>query len=72
MIDHNIQVAGWARTLRLQGKGLCFIELNDGSGPGHLQVVLDSAMPNFAEVTKMTAGASFKMVGKLIRSPAKG
>ena len=29
-------------------------------------------MPNFAEIVKATTGASFKMIGKLIRSPAKG
>jgi len=72
MLDYNIQVAGWARTLRKGGKDFCFIELNDGSGPVSLQVVVDSTMPNFAEIVKATTGASFKMVGKLIRSPAKG
>lgn len=30
-LDHLIQVAGWARTTRLGGENLFFIELNDGS-----------------------------------------
>jgi len=72
MLDHNIQVAGWARTLRMGGKDFAFIELNDGSSPVGLQCVVDSTMPNFAAISKATTGASFKMVGKLIRSPAKG
>jgi len=72
MLDHNIQVAGWARTLRMGGKDFCFIELNDGSCQSSLQVVVDSSMPNFAQVSKQATGASFKAVGKLIRSPAKG
>lgn len=54
------------------GKDFCFIELNDGSCQTSLQVVVDSTMPNFAEVSHQATGASFKAVGKLIRSPAKG
>jgi len=30
-VDHVIQVCGWARTTREQGKHFFFIELNDGS-----------------------------------------
>lgn len=29
-------------------------------------------MPNFDEIAKQTVGASFKVKGKLIKSPAKG
>jgi len=36
MLDHIIQVAGWARTTRMGGKDFAFIELFDGSGPGSL------------------------------------
>jgi asparaginyl-tRNA synthetase len=72
MIDHVIQVAGWARTTRMGGKDFAFIELTDGSGSNTLQVVVDSSMPNFDKVSKTTVGASFKVKGKLIRSPAKG
>ena len=31
MIDHIVQVAGWARTTRMGGKDFAFIELTDGS-----------------------------------------
>lgn len=72
MLDHVIQVAGWARTTRMGGKDFAFIELTDGSGAGTLQVVVDSTMPNFAQIAKATVGTSFKIKGKLIRSPAKG
>lgn len=72
MLDHVITVAGWARTTRMGGKDFAFIELTDGSGSSTLQVVVDSSMPNFDKVSKTTTGASFKMKGKLIRSPAKG
>lgn len=72
MLDHIIEVAGWARTMRMGGKDFAFIELTDGSGAATLQCVIDSTMPNFAQVAKMSTGASFKIKGKLIKSPAKG
>jgi len=72
MLDHIIEVAGWARTMRMGGKDFAFIELTDGSGSSTLQCVVDSTMPNFAQVAKQATGASFKIKGKLIRSPAKG
>lgn len=71
-VDHIIQVAGWARTTRMGGKDFAFIELNDGSGSTCLQVVVDSSMPNFDEIAASKVGASFKIKGKLIKSPAKG
>jgi asparaginyl-tRNA synthetase len=54
------------------GKDFAFIELTDGSGAGTLQVVVDSSIPNFAQIAKATVGTSFKIKGKLIKSPAKG
>lgn len=56
----------------MSGNHFCFVELTDGSGSSTLQCVVDATMPNFAEVIKCTTGASFKIKGKLIRSPAKG
>lgn len=72
MLDHIIQVGGWARTTRMGGKDFCFIELTDGSGSGTLQCVVDSGMPDFDQISKANVGTSFKIMGKLIRSPAKG
>jgi len=71
-IDHIIQVAGWARTTRLGGKDFAFIELTDGSGASSLQVVIDSTMPDFENIAAQRVGASFKIKGKLIKSPAAG
>jgi len=64
-------VAGWARTLRA-GKGITFIELNDGSAMDSLQIVVNEKLPNFQEISKNTAGASFRIQGRFIKSPAKG
>ena len=39
-IDHLITVAGWARSTRLGGENLFFIELNDGSCQKSIQIVV--------------------------------
>jgi asparaginyl-tRNA synthetase len=66
-------VAGWARTLRnAGGNTIIFIELNDGSAMDSLQVVVNQGLPNFEEVSKNTAGASFRIKGRFIKSPAQG
>lgn len=72
-------VAGWSRTLREAGGGkLIFIELNDGSSGTSLQVVVEKgatpeeSIPNFEEIAKAGLGASFRIRGKLVKSPAKG
>jgi hypothetical protein len=76
-MDHIIQCCGWARSVRAGGKsesgvGIFFIELYDGSTPKVLQCVVDSTMPNFEEVSACKPGSSFKIMGKLIKSPMPG
>ncbi|OGN57049.1 MAG: asparagine--tRNA ligase [Chlamydiae bacterium RIFCSPHIGHO2_02_FULL_45_9] len=67
----NVTVFGWVRTLRDQ-KSFAFIEINDGSTFGNLQIVLDSQCPNFVYLIKeLTTGASVRVIGKLIKSPGK-
>lgn len=74
-IDQTITVAGWARTTRNANKGqLLFVELNDGSCGACLQCVLDSETTAGFEESKASGGtgASFQLVGKVIKSPAAG
>lgn len=71
-LDHLITVAGWARSSRLGGDSLFFIELNDGSCQSSIQVVVQGDIPNFAELSVAKVGSSFKATGKLIRSPKEG
>jgi aspartyl/asparaginyl-tRNA synthetase len=71
-LDHLISVAGWARSTRLGGDSLFFIELNDGSSPNSLQIVVTSDIPAFAEFSVAKVGSSFSATGKLIRSPKQG
>jgi len=67
----SLEVAGWVRTRR-DSKGFSFIELNDGSCLGNLQIIADAGIPGYEEIQKMTTGASISISGKLIPSPAKG
>mmetsp|Transcript_4146 Transcript_4146/g.7260 ORF Transcript_4146/g.7260 Transcript_4146/m.7260 type:complete len:522 (+) Transcript_4146:91-1656(+) len=75
LVDTDVVVCGWSRTVREAQKGtLAFIELTDGSCQGNLQVVCNKETTSgFEEVVSAGGtGASFKVKGTLIASPAKG
>ncbi|MBI5345771.1 MAG: asparagine--tRNA ligase [Chlamydiae bacterium] len=65
----KVDVYGWVRTLRNQ-KNFAFIEINDGSTLANLQVVADGKIADFNKVEKLTTGASVKITGKVVKSPA--
>ena len=67
----SLQVAGWVRTRR-DSKTFSFIELNDGSCLGNLQVIADATVPGYEAISRMTTGASVEVVGELVASPAAG
>ncbi|MEY3395993.1 MAG: asparagine--tRNA ligase [Verrucomicrobiota bacterium] len=67
----SLEVAGWVRTRR-DSKHFSFIELNDGSSLGNLQIVADQGIPGYEEILRMATGASITVSGKLIPSPAQG
>lgn len=64
-------IKGWVRTRR-EGRGLCFIEVNDGSVVTSIQVVAEESMPGFSEASRLTTGCSVAVTGELVESPAKG
>jgi asparaginyl-tRNA synthetase len=67
----NITVEGWVRTSR-SGKGVAFMEVNDGSCLAGLQLVIDPGVPDFDEIARVGVGAAVRAVGELTESPAKG
>jgi asparaginyl-tRNA synthetase len=72
-IGREVQVRGWIRTRRDSKAGFSFLELNDGSCQGNLQVVADAALPNYeSEVKRLTAGCSVAVEGLLRASPGRG
>src|SRR6476659_434879 len=72
-VGRKIQLRGWVRTRRDSKGGFSFIELNDGSCQGNVQVVAPGELPNYeAEVKHLHTGASVVIDGEVKASPAKG
>lgn len=67
----DVLVQGWVRTRR-DAKTFSFIELNDGSCLKNLQVIADSSLANYADVQKLTTGASVSVRGALVASMGAG
>ena len=67
-VQEEITVMGWVRTMRNNQ----FIALNDGSCNENLQLVLELGRFDDDLLKKITTGTSLKVVGKLVKSPAKG
>lgn len=69
--DTHAKVCGWVRTVRDQ-KSFAFIEINDGSTLGNLQVIADANISGYEEaMKKLTTGASVAITGTLVESPGK-
>jgi asparaginyl-tRNA synthetase len=72
-VDEAVEIRGWVRTRRDSKGGFSFLEINDGSSFGNLQIVAPGELPNYAsEVQKLTVGCSVVVTGQLKRSPAAG
>ena len=65
--DTDVTIEGWVRTLRCS-KAFGFIEINDGSFFKNVQVVFDTTLTNFEEISKLTIGSSIKVDGKLVET----
>lgn len=64
---------GWVRTKRDSKGGFSFLEVNDGSCLGSLQIIADGKLPNYKdEILALQTGCSIKVVGLLATSPGKG
>ena len=69
----GVVIKGWVRTRRDSKAGFSFLEINDGSSQGNLQVLAESSLPNYKEeVQKLGAGCSVSIEGEIRQSPAKG
>jgi asparaginyl-tRNA synthetase len=72
-VDREVTVAGWVRTRRDSKGGFSFIELNDGSCFGGLQVIADGDLPNYeSEIKRLFPGSSVVVTGKLVASQGAG
>lgn len=72
-VGKQIKLQGWVRTRRDSKGGFSFIELNDGSCQGNVQIVAEGKLPNYeAVIKKLNIGACIEVTGNVIASPAKG
>src|SRR3954470_20021484 len=67
----RVTARGWVKTRR-DSKNVHFIQLNDGSSPVDLQVVLDEGVVSPDVVAAITTGACISAEGDLVASPGKG
>ena len=67
----RVTARGWVKTRR-DSKNVHFVQLNDGSSPVDLQVVLDSGVVTPEVLASITTGACISVDGELVASPGKG
>ena len=69
----EVTIAGWVRTRRDSKAGFSFIEINDGSCFGNIQILAEKTLENYnSEITKLLTGSSITVTGKLVESPGSG
>src|SRR5438874_10171273 len=72
-VGRQVRLQGWVRTRRDSKGGFSFIELNDGSCQGNVQVVAPGELANYeSQVKHLHTGASVAIDGEVKASPAKG
>src|SRR5437588_7587336 len=72
-VGKQVLLQGWLRTRRDSKGGFSFLEVNDGSSFGNIQVIAEAGLPNYeTEIKKLGAGASVSVEGEVRASPAQG
>ena len=72
-VGREVVLRGWVRTRRDSKAGLSFIEINDGSCFGNVQVIAESGLPNYeSEIKRLSPGCSVSVTGVVKPSPGKG
>lgn len=72
-IGQTVEVRGWVRTRRDSKGGFSFIEVNDGSCFGNLQIVADGSLPNYqTDIVTLSVGSSVVITGEIKASVGQG
>src|SRR5690348_2213047 len=72
-VGRQVRLQGWVRTRRDSKGGFSFLEINDGSSQGNVQVIAESSLPNYqSEILHLSVGCSVTIEGVVRASPAKG
>ncbi|RIK74841.1 MAG: asparagine--tRNA ligase [Planctomycetota bacterium] len=72
-IGRQVTLQGWIRTRRDSKGGFSFLELNDGSSQGNIQVIADASLANYeSEIKHLSAACSVTVRGEVKPSGGKG
>ena len=72
-VGREVVLQGWVRTRRDSKAGFSFLELNDGSSLGNVQVIVRGELPNYESHLKhLSPGCSVTVEGQIQASPGKG
>jgi asparaginyl-tRNA synthetase len=72
-IGRSARLSGWVRTRRDSKGGFSFIEINDGSSQGNVQVIAPDSLENYeTEVKSLVAGCSVSIDGEVKESAGQG
>lgn len=69
--DGALLLKGWVRTRR-DAKDFSFLEVNDGSCLGNVQVLVDHSPQLLPHLERLNTGAACAVEGQLVASPAAG
>ncbi|AVQ17533.1 asparagine--tRNA ligase [Fusobacterium gonidiaformans] len=70
-IDKEVKLGAWVRKIRSQ-KNFGFLEINDGSFFYGIQVVFDTSLENFDEISRLSIASSVIVEGTLVKSEGAG
>ena len=72
-VGREVVLQGWVRTRRDSKAGFSFLEINDGSCFGNIQVIAEASLPNYeSEIKRLSPGCSVSVTGLIKASPGKG
>ena len=72
-VGREVVLHGWVRTRRDSKAGFSFLEINDGSCFGNVQVIAESGLANYeSEIKHLSPGCSITVAGLVKPSPGKG
>jgi len=72
-IGREVVLQGWVRTRRDSKAGFSFLELNDGSCFGNVQVIASAELENYeSEIKRLSPGCSVTVAGLVRESPGQG
>ena len=72
-VGREVILQGWIRTRRDSKAGFSFLEINDGSCFGNIQVLAEASLPNYeSEIKRLAPGCSVSVTGLVKASPGKG